>query len=483
MPTQAVILAGIGVYIVIMIAIGFYASRESHSLADFTVAGRKMPLWLCSISVFATWFGGGTMMGAATAAYEGDTLLMVGEPFGSGVCLLLTGIFFARIYRRTRRLTWPEFFEARYGRFAGAFASLADIFSHIIWLGGVLFTFGVLLESLAGVPMLYGIFGGLLVVVFYTMIGGMWAVALTDFIQMAVFIVGISVLLVVVLHDAGGWGAISARLPEHSFRLMPLNHTFANWSDHIHVWMNLGVAAIASTSIIQRALSARSEGTAQNSFLLAGTGYIAIGLIPLMLGFSASVVMPDLDDPNAVLTHLAVEYLHPVFVAIFLGAIVSAIMSTSDSILLGVGTIVSTNLLPFVRRQPSEQLRLRVARWTIPICGLLATYVAFNARRVVEVLIDSTAVLLSMVIAPFILCFWWDKANKAGALAGMLSGLIAWQVAEPLGASLHPDLIGFAVSLVVMIVVSLLTQKASPPLPLTDIDGQEVALRNRLGLG
>ncbi len=84
MSVETMILLGVGLYLLIMVGVGFYASREAHSLSDFVVAGRNLPLWLCSVTVFATWFGSGTMMGVATAAYDGDMLLMVGEPFGSG---------------------------------------------------------------------------------------------------------------------------------------------------------------------------------------------------------------------------------------------------------------------------------------------------------------------------------------------------------------------------------------------------------------
>jgi len=481
MASQSYILIGVVFYMLIMIGIGFYASRGGNTLADFVVAGRKMPLWLCSVTIFATWFGSGTMMGAATAAYEGDTLLMIGEPFGSGVALFLSGLFFARMYRRSRRLTWPEFFEARYGKLASTFGSIADMTGSIIWLGGVLFTFGVLLESLAGAPHAVGILGGLLVIVVYTMIGGMWAVALTDFIQMLVFIVGLIVLLIFVLDDAGGWSAVVAQLPEHSFRLLPLEQTFGNWVEHIHVWMVMGVAAIASSSIIQRALSARTEHVAQNSFYIAAFGYVTVGLIPLMLGFAATVTMPGLEDPNAVLTDLAVQHMHPAFVALLVGTILSAAMSTSDSILLGVSSIISVNLLPLVKKEPSDQLRLRVARYAIPVCGLLATYIAFNANRVVQVLIDSAAVLLAAIIVPFILCFWWGKANRLGALAGLVSGLIAWAGATAAGTNFPPDFIGFFASLISMVVVVLLTQKIDPPRPLTDIDGDPVGLNDRLG--
>lgn len=481
MTTQTLILLGVGIYMLIMTLIGFYASRGTQSLTDFVVAGRKMPLWLCSISIFATWFGSGTMMGAATAAYEGDTLLMIGEPFASGLALFLSGLLFARLYRRSRRLTWPEFFEARYGKLAATAASISDATANIIWLGGVLFTFGVLLESLTDLPRAYGIYGGLFVIVVYTMIGGMWAVALTDFIQMVVFVVGMFILLYCVLDDAGGWSEIVAQLPENSFWPFPLEHTYGNWMEHIHVWMGLGIAAVASSSIIQRALSARSESVAQNSFYIAAFGYVTIGLVPLMLGFAASVSMPGLDDPNAVLTDLAFEHLHPVFVVVFVGAIVSAIMSTSDSILLSVSSIISINLLPQVIKNPSEKLRLQVARFSIPVCGLLSTYIAFNADRVVEVLLDSTAVLIAAIIVPFVLCFWWEKANRFGALAGITGGLIGWSIAAKVGTDTPPDLIGFLVSATAMVVVALLTQKLDPPKPLTDIDGNPVKLVDRFG--
>jgi len=481
MSTETLILLGIGLYVVLMLGIGFYASRGAHSVTDFIVAGRNLPLWICSASIFATWFGTGIMMGAATSGYDRDMLLMLGEPFGSALALFLSGLFFARLYRRSRRLTWIEFFEARFGRLAGIFGAVADMTASIIWLGGILFTFGVLLEALTGLPMAVGVFGGLAVIAVYTMVGGMWAVALTDFVQTLILVLGLFILLYVVLDDVGGWSAITARLPEHSMRLIPLVHNPANWLDWIHVWMTLGVAAIAATPVIQRALSAKSEAVAQNSFYIATVLYLGIGVIPIALGLIASVTMPNLEDPNAVLTALAVEHLHPIFVVVFVGAILSSIMSTSDSVLLGVASVVSTNLLPLVRKNADATLRLWVARLTIPVAGLLATYVAFSASRVVEVLIDAAAPLLAGIIVPFILCFWWEKANRSGALAGMAGGLAGWSIAGTLDSSMPPDMIGFVVSLVSMIVVTLLTQRVDPPRPLTDCDGNAVALRRRLG--
>jgi SSS family solute:Na+ symporter len=474
------ILTGAGLYMVIMLGIGFYASRGSHSVTDFIVAGRSLPIWICSVSIFATWFGSGIMMGAATSGYDQDFLLMIGEPFGSGLALLLSGLFFARIMRRARRMTWVEFFEARYGKFAGVFGALTDILSGIIWLGGVLFTFGILLESLTGLPNAVGIFGGLIVIVIYTMVGGMWAVALTDFIQVAILTIGLVVLSVIVLNDVGGWGVIAEQLPKDAFRFFPFDHTYKNWIEYIHVWMTLGIAAIAANSVIQRALSARTEMVAQNSFLIAAVAYVVIGVIPIMLGMIASVTMPGAEDSNSILTDIAVAHMQPIFVVLFVGAILSSIMSTSDSILLSSASIISTNLLPRVIKNPGDALRLSVTRWSIPFIALAASYIAFGAERVVEVLIQSAAPLLAMTIVPFILCFWWEKANRFGALGGIFGGLAGWLISAQFDTVTPPDLIGFAVSLVIMVVVTLLTQRIDPPRPITDDQGNEVKLTNRV---
>jgi Na+/proline symporter len=123
---------------------------------------------------------------------------------------------------------------------------------------------------------------------------------------------------------------------------------------------------------------------------------------------------------------------------------------------------------------------MRVARFTIPVAALAASYVAFGAERVVEVLVESAAPLLAMTIVPFVLCFWWEKANKYGALGGIAGGLVGWGAAAIIGTDFPPDFIGFGVSLVTMILVTLLTQEVCPPRPLSDIEGDPVALTNRL---
>jgi Na+/proline symporter len=179
---------------------------------------------------------------------------------------------------------------------------------------------------------------------------------------------------------------------------------------------------------------------------------------------------------------LALEHLPPVAIALFVGALLAAIMSSCDSALLAAATVISTNLLPWVRREPSDALRLAVIRGAIPAGGLIGVIAALNAQVVFDTVLDANMLMLAGVIAPFILGVWWRKANRAGALTAMSAGVVAWIVVSYGWPEWPGDLVGFVVSLATMLIVTPLTQEIDPPRKLRDHDGNEVALDDRLGV-
>ena len=201
MSTENIIFIGVGIYLAMMLVIGVLASKKANSAANFIVAGRRMPVWICSATLVATWFGGGTMMGAAGASYERGLIGVIADPFGGALALFVVGFFFVRLFRRLRLLTFIEFFQNRYGTTAATIAAVATIASNIGWTGALLVAFGFVFETLTGVPLHIGIMGGAVVVFIYTVAGGMWAVAITDFVQIVVIAFGLVLLLVVVLID------------------------------------------------------------------------------------------------------------------------------------------------------------------------------------------------------------------------------------------------------------------------------------------
>jgi len=464
-----------------MLVIGALASRKANSAANFIVAGRRMPIWICSATLVATWFGGGTMMGAAGAAYERGLIGVIADPFGGALALFVVGFFFVRLFRRLRLLTFIEFFQNRYGTTAATIAAIATIASNIGWVGALLVAFGFVFETLTGVPLAYGIMGGAVVVFIYTVAGGMWAVAITDFVQMVVIACGLVLLLVVVLIDVGGWGNIGPHLPEGTFRMIPAENTTSVWLHYIRAWFIFGLADVTAQTLLQRAFSAKDEQTAQNSFYLAGIGHLSLGMIPVTLGIIASVTMPGLADPETVVPQLAIAHLHPVAIAVFVGALLAAIMSSADSALLAAASVFSTNILPLFKRQASDRARLLATRVAIPVFGSFAVYVALEVQVVYNLIMDANSVSLVCVVVPFIVGVWWSRANRTGALASMIMGFLTWILSILFLPDLAGDLLGMFVGLIAMLIVTACTQKFDPPSPVLNSDGEEIELTNRLG--
>ena len=481
MSNSAAILAGVGIYMVLMIVIGFYAAKGSGTSTDFIVSGRRMPIWLCSMTLIATWFGAGPMMGSAGASYEDGLLGVIADPFGGALVMLLCGLFFVRLFRRLKLLTFVELFTSRFGTSAATIAAVGSIISSTGWTAAMLVAFGSVFESLTGIPLETGIIGGAVVVLIYTSVGGMWAVALTDFVQMLIIAVGLIVLMTVVLIDVGGWSTILPQLPEHTFRMIPLENSPTTWMNYLRAWLIFGLADVTAQSLIQRAMSARTEQVAQNSFYLASFGYLVFGMIPVLLGIIASVTMPGLVDPEKVIPTMALEHLHPVAIAIFVGALMAAIMSTTDSALLGAACVFSVNILPLFVREPSDRNRLLATRIAIPVFGSIAVITAIKAKVIYNLIQDANSVMLVSIVVPFIAGIWWKKANRTGVLASMAAGFVAWALSVRYAPDWPGDLIGLLACLVTLLIVTPLTQTLDVPRPVRDGDGEAVELKDRLG--
>lgn len=483
MSDQTIIVGGVGLYLAAMLGVGYYAARKVGSAEDFVVAGRSLPLWLCTGTLFATWMGAGTAMGAAGAAYETGFLGVIADPFGAALCLFVAGLFFVRMMRRMRLITIISFFETKYGRWTGLVAALAMMAVYIGWTGSQLVAFGYILHTLAGIGTTTGILIATAIILTYTAAGGMWAVALTDFFQMIILVVGFLVILPIVLHDVGGWSTVTTALPDGRFRIVPAGDAgTVAWLEYARAWMVIGLGNIAAQDLMQRSLSSKNENVAQNASYLAGVGYLTVAMIPVLLGIIGAVALPGLADPEFVVPELAMEYLHAVPMAIFIGALLAAIMSSADSALLAPASILGENIVPFFAPGVSRRTIFAWTRYSVPVIGLAALAIALYVGSVYTLFLDSFSVLLVALFVPLTAGIWWSRANRYGAVAAMGSGLVVWLGGMLVFPDLPTDLFGVAASAVAMAVVTPLTQTVDPPRPLRDAEGNVVPLRDRLGI-
>ena len=209
------IFLGVFIYIAGMLVIGYWSSKKIKNLADFLVAGRRLPFYLAVATLFATWFGAGSCMGASGTTYSMGLRGVISDPFAAGLSLILAGLFYVGFLRRLELLTVTDIFGRYYSKNSEIFASVLMVPVYIGWLGSQMVALGYIMNILTGIDPLAGILIGGFIVLLYTFAGGMWAVTLTDFIQVSVLVLGLFIMLPVVLGHVGGLNAlIESNRPE-----------------------------------------------------------------------------------------------------------------------------------------------------------------------------------------------------------------------------------------------------------------------------
>jgi len=473
-------LIGLILYLGLCIAIGWWASRKIETSADFIVAGRRLPLWVLWATTFATFWCAGVVLGAAEETYKGGIIDVIADPYGGGLCLILTGLFFIRAMRRMKCTTPSDYYEARYNRTAGFLCSLFQIACYVGGVGYLFVAFGEILTSFLGVSLELGIIIGASVVFLYIIVGGMFAIAMTDFVQMIMIIVGLIIAFPLALKAAGGWSTFVSSVPPESFRFAPsAGGGVSPWIGWIAAWAAIGLGNIPGGDTFQRNLAAKNESVAVWGLLIAGILYLIIGNIPVLLGIIGKVLVPDLEHSALVLPELAKMVFHPVVFGIFIASLIGATMSSSDSYLLVASSAIGRNVYRFFKPDVSDAKMLKMNRWMVPACGVVSIIIALYMQSIYELMVYTYELLLGGLFAPLLLGIYWKKANSTGAISAMVSGgivtFILFNVTEAYA------IIGCLVGIVTMLIVCPATAKKDPPHPNIDIYGNEIEAGHRLG--
>lgn len=496
-------------FFAVRMGVGIWASRKVENAADYIVAGRRLPIYMVGASVMATWFAAETLMGASSTAYQYGFQGVVFDPFGAAACLFISGFFFTRLMRRARYLTVVDFFQRRYGRFMTILASIAQLMTYFVWTGAQIVAAGTIIHALfPAVPIPIGMVLITIWVVGYTMLGGMLADTMLDFIQMFFTAGGVTLIFLFVLNQIGGWDALtgitSTLYNPKPFTLLPDMQGEAGylgyfgsmgWMYWIAAWMAIGFGSVPTQDLFQRSMSARNESTAVWGTYMAGALYLFFGIMSPLIGIMMFQLAPELENSDYVLVKAAMDYLPPVLTAIFMAALASALMSTSDSSLLAGASVVTENLLPMIGMKLDEVQKVKWTRIWVAIIGAVAVLIALTAAVIYELGVVAWSILLVGLFTPFALGMYWKKANHYGGIAAFLGGFISWAIfiyiayyfglggdstfvvcAEDVDcafwdATYVASFPAFITSIILMVVVSLATQKADPPKPITDIDG------------
>ncbi|MFN3408052.1 MAG: sodium:solute symporter family protein [Limisphaerales bacterium] len=409
---------GVLAYILVQFAIGVVVSRMIRTESDYLVAGRRLGLGLAAFSIFATWFGAETCVGGAAKFHEHGVSGGVTDPFGYALALFIMGFCFAGMLRRKGFTTLADLFRQRYSPGVERFAALIMAPTSIFWAAAQIRAFGQVMHATSDFSVTACITFAAGAVILYTCVGGLLADVVTDFVQSLAIVAGL-LALGVALFFAPGFELGTAWRAVEPGRLNLFGGEESPWAK-LDLWMMTICGSVVAQEIVARILGTRTPSIARNATLIGGALYLVVGLIPAAIGLFGPQLAPGLDDPEHLLPRLAEEHLPGILHIIFVGALVSAILSTVDSTLLAASALVSHNVVVSFKPTMTERQKLLTARLGVVFFGLLAYVLALGAETIFELVqqangMGSAGILVVMIFGLF--TRWGGVLTSATTLA------------------------------------------------------------------
>ncbi|MBD8540800.1 sodium:solute symporter family protein [Oxalobacteraceae sp. CFBP 8761] len=459
-------------YLLGTLALGMWAGTRIKNTSDFAVAGRSLPLVMVITTTFATWFGAETVMGIPAKFVQGGLNAVIEDPFGAGMCLVLVGLFFATKLYKLNLLTIGDYYRQRYGKGIEIFCSVAIIMSYLGWVAAQITALGLVFSVLTAGAMspAAGMIVGTLTVLIYVVVGGFLAVAITDFIQMIVLVVGMSVIAWFAADLAGGAGNVMAMAQNADlWRVWP-EPSFTDIMFFIAAAVTMMFGSIPQQDVFQRVMSAKDAPTARTGAVIGGVSYILFAFVPMFIVAAAVVVMGSQaleiaqNDYQRLLPTFVMTKMPLVMQILFFGALLSAIKSTSSATLLAPSTSFVENILKNIRPGMTDRQQLLAMRVTIVIFATLVLLyaIAMEGTSIYELVSSAYQVPLVGAFVPLVMGLYWKCATTQGAILSIAGGLLTWVLffEQITGWGVHfpGQLAGLIMAFVGMVVGSLAPQ-------------------------
>jgi SSS family transporter len=460
------LIAFVVLYLLITVAIGLYAASRVKNTADFAVAGRSLPLIMVVTTTFATWFGSETVLGVPAKFIEGGMQKTVEDPFGAAFCLIFVGMFFAAKLYRMNLITIGDFYRERYGKGVEIFSSAVIMISYLGWVAAQITALGLVFTLLSGgaITTVQGMIIGTVVVLTYTVFGGMWSVALTDFFQMLIIIVGLLLIAFFAADLAGGADkVVNYAASKDMLRFFP-EASLNAWLFWISAAITIMIGSIPQQDVFQRVMSAKDEKTAMRGPILGGISYLLFASVPMFIGVAAFLIMPQVaegllkDDSQKILPTLVMDHMPTWLQVLFFGALLSAIMSTASATLLAPSTTFVENILKnFVPLSDKKELKaMRITLFLFAVAVLIYSII-MEGTPIYELVAKAYQFPVVGAFWPLVCGLYWSRSTTQGAVWSIVLGMTTWLLLDftPLGEAFPSVLGGFMMAGVGMVAGSL----------------------------
>ncbi|MFF7936357.1 sodium:solute symporter [Streptomyces sp. NPDC007940] len=444
------------VYLVGMLAMGWWGMRRARSKSEFLVAGRRLGPAMYSGTMAAIVLGGASTIGGVGLGYRYG-LSGAWMVFTIGLGLLALSVFFSARIARLKVYTVSEMLDLRYGGRAGVISGVV-MWAYTLMLAVTsTIAYATIFDVLFDMNRTLAIVLGGSIVVAYSTLGGMWSITLTDMVQFVVKTIGVLLLLLpIAVVKAGGFGEMRAQLPTTYFD--PLGIGGETIFTYVLIYT---FGMLIGQDIWQRVFTARSDTTARWGGTVAGTYCLAYALAGAVIGTAAKVLYPNLANADDAFATIVKDELPIGVRGLVLAAALAAVMSTSSGALIACATVANNDIWSRLRgRAPAgdhDEVRGNRAFILVMGLGVIGTAIALN--NVVEALTVAYNLLVGGLLVPILGGLLWKRGTAQGALASVIVGglaVIGLMAGYGILAN-EPVYYGLSASLVVYVAVSLAT--------------------------
>ncbi|MEL7117975.1 MAG: sodium:solute symporter [Bacteroidota bacterium] len=429
------------VYLVGVMALGFMLGSKHKDAEDYFLAGRNLTWPIIGFSLFASNMSSNSLVGLAGAGYK-DGFSVYSYEWMAVLILIIFAVFFLPFYLKNKIFTIPEYLEKRYSYIVRAYASfIAVTLNILVDIAATLYAGGLVINLIFPGFALWQIIVGLaLIAGVYTIAGGLSSVMYTDAVQAVILILGSTLITVFAYNEIGGWDAVTAITePSHFDVMKPIDDEVLPWPSVFTGVLLIGFYFWGTNQYItQRTLAAKSVRQGQWGAMFAGFLKLSILFIMIFPGAFARVLYPDMTEMDMIYPSMLFDLLPPGLLGLVLAGLIAAMMSSLDSGLNSVSTLITMDFVTKFRPNLSSQSLMTVGRVITTVVMVLAILWApqiGNFEKLWDYLQSTLAWFCPPIVALFVMGLFLKRANNTGALASIVVGftitaiLIGFQVA------------------------------------------------------
>jgi len=447
-----------------MMVIGIILQRRVKTADSFLTGGRSIGVILAAGMFAATFLSGSSIVGYTGFLYGGGWTGFTAI-LGTVLSLLIVGSFLVKKIRAQageNMETVADLLADRYGsRFIRGIAAIMIVFLYTIFTGAETIGIGKTLSSFLGWDYSVAVVVSILFTISFVLLGGMFAVAINDTICGFLGIGGILILAIMCVSKFGGIGAMNTELAAIDPALVS---TFTDTASVIAVIGNAAVWGIGNSShpvFLAQTFSTKSNKSVLKSMAISSVIILLFYFAAMMLGASSRILIPGLQDVDFAFPSLVQYMLSPIPAAILLTSVIALIISTVDSCLLTAGAAIGNDFLVKTcgLKINNDKKRLFFIRIGVVIVALMGMALAliFGNNTVLIFQMFNFGASGAVFWVPIVFGLYSKRANKQGAIASMIGGIatyIIWYIVAYTQTGVHPVLVGTAVAIILMVVVS-----------------------------